>query len=60
MAPRTPKKLVSGIKTPQNDKVVSFILRKEMLGIFHLKFWLKQSYFDLCYPKIANLHETVE
>lgn len=59
MPSRTSEKLVTGIKTFQNDEAISLILRREVLGMSHFKFWLNQAYLYLCSLKIANLHVAV-
>lgn len=40
MPSRTTEKLAPVVKISLNDKTVGFILRTEVLGISHLKFWL--------------------
>ena len=59
MPSRTPEKLVLGIKTSQNDKAMCFILRREVLGISHFKFWLNWAYLYPYSLKIANLHAAI-
>lgn len=39
------------LQVPQNDKAISFILGREVLGISHFKFQLNQACLYLCSPK---------